>query len=180
MSRIGKNPVNVPDGVDVTLDGLTVTVKGPKGTLVQSMPEGVSLSKNDDGAVVVTPTGESRTERSRWGLVRTLIANMIVGVTEGYSKVLELVGVGYRAALKGNDVELQVGYSHPVVIPAPEGITIAVPQPTRIEISGTDKVLVGQVAANIRKVRPPEPYKGKGIKYEGEVIRRKAGKAAGR
>lgn len=180
MSRIGKNPVNVPDGVDVTLDGLTVTVKGPKGTLIQHMPEGVALSKNDDGAVVVTPTGDSRTERSRWGLVRTLIANMIVGVTDGYSKVLELVGVGYRAALKGSDVELQVGYSHSVVIPAPEGITIAVPQPTRIEVSGTDKVLVGQVAANIRKVRPPEPYKGKGIKYENEVVRRKAGKAAGR
>lgn len=180
MSRIGKNPVNVPDGVDVTLDGLTVTVKGPKGTLVQHMPEGVALSKNDDGAVVVTPTGETRTERSRWGLVRTLIANMIIGVTDGYSKVLELVGVGYRAALKGNDVELQVGFSHSVVIPAPEGITIAVPQPTRIEVSGTDKVLVGQVAANIRKVRPPEPYKGKGIKYENEVVRRKAGKAAGR
>jgi large subunit ribosomal protein L6 len=180
MSRIGKNPVNVPDGVDVTLDGLTVTVKGPKGTLVQHMPEGVALSKNDDGAVVVTPTGETRTERSRWGLVRTLIANMIIGVTDGYSKVLELVGVGYRAALKGKDVELQVGFSHSVVIPAPEGITIAVPQPTRIEVSGTDKVLVGQVAANIRKVRPPEPYKGKGIKYENEVVRRKAGKAAGR
>jgi len=180
MSRIGKNPVNVPDGVDVTLDGLTVTVKGPKGTLIQHMPEGVALTKNDDGAVVVTPTGNGRTERSRWGLVRTLIANMIVGVTDGYSKVLELVGVGYRAALNGSDVELQVGYSHSVVIPAPEGITIAVPQPTRIEISGTDKVLVGQVAANIRKVRPPEPYKGKGIKYEGEVVRRKAGKAAGR
>lgn len=180
MSRIGKNPVNVPDGVDVTLDGLTVTVKGPKGTLIQHMPEGVKLSKNDDGAVVVTPNGDTRTERSRWGLVRTLIANMIIGVTDGYSKVLELVGVGYRAALKGDDVELQVGFSHSVVIPAPEGITIVVPQPTRIEVSGTDKVLVGQVAANIRKVRPPEPYKGKGIKYENEVVRRKAGKAAGR
>jgi large subunit ribosomal protein L6 len=180
MSRIGKLPVPVPDGVDVSLDGLTITVKGPKGELTRTMPEGVSLSIDDDGSVLVTPDDESRTSRSRWGLVRTLIANMIEGVTNGYSKALELVGVGYRAAAKGSDVELQVGYSHPVLIEAPEGITINVPQPTRIEISGIDKVLVGQIAANIRKVRPPEPYKGKGIKYEGEQIRRKAGKAAGR
>jgi large subunit ribosomal protein L6 len=180
MSRIGKIPVPVPDGVDVTLDGLTVTVKGPKGELVRTMPEGVSLSSDDDGSIVVTPDGTDRMHRSRWGLVRTLIANMIEGVTAGYNKNLELVGVGYRAAAKGSDVELQVGYSHPVLIEAPEGISFNVPQPTRIEVSGIDKVLVGQVAANIRKVRPPEPYKGKGIKYEGEVIRRKAGKAAGR
>jgi large subunit ribosomal protein L6 len=180
MSRIGKLPIPVPDGVDVTLDGLTVTVKGPKGELVREMPEGVELSRDDDGQVVVTRTGESRTERSRHGLVRSLIANMVVGVTDGYSKALELVGVGYRAAAKGSDVELQVGYSHPVLIAAPDGIAFEVPQPTRIVVSGIDKVLVGQVAANIRKVRPPEPYKGKGIKYEGEQIRRKAGKAAGR
>jgi large subunit ribosomal protein L6 len=180
MSRIGKLPVPVPDGVEVTIDGLTVTAKGPKGELTREMPEGVSLSRDDDGAVVVTPNGTSRTERSRHGLVRTLIANMVVGVTDGYSKALELVGVGYRAAPKGSDVELQVGYSHPVLIPAPEGISFEIPQPTRIVVSGIDKVLVGQVAANIRKVRPPEPYKGKGIKYEGEHIRRKAGKAAGR
>jgi large subunit ribosomal protein L6 len=180
MSRIGKLPIPVPDGVDVTLDGLTVTVKGPKGELVREMPEGVELSRDDDGQVVVTRTGESRMERSRHGLVRSLIANMVVGVTDGYSKALELVGVGYRAAAKGSDVELQVGYSHPVLIAAPEGIAFEVPQPTRIVVSGIDKVLVGQVAANIRKVRPPEPYKGKGIKYEGEQIRRKAGKAAGR
>jgi large subunit ribosomal protein L6 len=180
MSRIGKLPIPVPDGVDVTLDGLTVTVKGPKGELVREMPEGVELSRDDDGQVVVTRTGESRTERSRHGLVRSLIANMVVGVTDGYSKALELVGVGYRAASKGSDVELQVGYSHPVLIAAPDGIAFEVPQPTRIVVSGIDKVLVGQVAANIRKVRPPEPYKGKGIKYEGEQIRRKAGKAAGR
>jgi large subunit ribosomal protein L6 len=180
MSRIGKLPVPVPDGVEVTLDGLTVTVKGPKGELTRTMPEGVTLSRDDDGAVVVTRNGESRTERSRHGLVRTLIANMIEGVTAGYSKSLELVGVGYRAAAKGSDLELQVGYSHPVTIEAPEGIAFEVPQPTRVTVSGIDKVLVGQVAANIRKVRPPEPYKGKGIKYEGEQIRRKAGKAAGR
>ncbi|MFA9429615.1 50S ribosomal protein L6 [Egicoccus sp. AB-alg2] len=180
MSRIGKLPVPVPDGVDVTIDGLTVTVKGPKGELTRTMPEGVTLSRDEDGAVVVTRNGETRTERSRHGLVRTLISNMIVGVTDGYRKALELVGVGYRAAAKGSDVELQVGYSHPVLIEAPDGITLNVPAPTRIEVSGIDKVLVGQVAANIRKVRPPEPYKGKGIKYEGERIRRKAGKAAGR
>jgi len=180
MSRIGKLPVPVPDGVEVTLDGRTVSVKGPKGVLVREMPEGVSLSTNDDGEIVVTPDGGSRTERSRWGLVRSLVANMVVGVTDGYSKALELVGVGYRAAAKGSDVELQVGFSHPVLIPAPEGIAFDIPQPTRIVVSGIDKVLVGQVAANIRKVRPPEPYKGKGIKYEGEIVRRKAGKAAGR
>ncbi len=180
MSRIGKLPVPVPDNVEVTLDGLTVTVKGPKGELTRTMPEGVSLSRDDDGAVVVTPDGDSREERSRWGLVRTLIANMVTGVSDGYQRALELVGVGYRAAPKGSDLELQVGFSHPVVIEAPEGIEFKVPQPTRVEVSGIDKVLVGQVAANIRKVRPPEPYKGKGIKYEGETVRRKAGKAAGR
>jgi large subunit ribosomal protein L6 len=180
MSRIGKLPVPVPDGVEVTIDGLTVSVKGPKGELTQVMPEGVTLSRDDDGAIVVTRTGETRLERSRHGLVRSLIANMVVGVTEGYSKSLQLVGVGYRAASKGSDLELQVGYSHPVTIEAPDGVAIEVPQPTRVIVSGIDKVLVGQVAANIRKVRPPEPYKGKGIKYEGEQIRRKAGKAAGR
>ncbi len=180
MSRIGKLPVPVPDGVEVTLQGLTVTVKGPKGELTRVMPEGVTLSRDDDGSVVVTRDGESRDQRSRHGLVRTLIANMIIGVTEGYTKALELVGVGYRAAAKGSDIELQVGYSHPVAVEAPEGIVLEVPQPTRVVVSGIDKVLVGQVAANIRKVRPPEPYKGKGIKYEGEVVRRKAGKAAGR
>jgi large subunit ribosomal protein L6 len=180
MSRIGKLPVPVPDGVEVTIDDLTVSVKGPKGELTQVMPEGVALSRDDDGAIVVTRTGETRLERSRHGLVRSLIANMVVGVTEGYSKSLQLVGVGYRAAAKGSDLELQVGYSHPVTIEAPAGIAIEVPQPTRVVVSGIDKVLVGQVAANIRKVRPPEPYKGKGIKYEGEQIRRKAGKAAGR
>jgi large subunit ribosomal protein L6 len=180
MSRIGKLPVPVPENVTVELDGLNISVKGPKGELARTMPEGVTIGIDDDGAVLVTRNGDSRTERSRHGLVRSLIHNMIVGVTDGYSKKLELVGVGYRAAAKGSDVELQVGYSHPVVIEAPEGIRFDIPQATRITVSGIDKVLVGQVAANIRKVRPPEPYKGKGIKYEGEVVRRKAGKAAGR
>ena len=180
MSRIGKLPVPVPDGVDVTLDGLDVTVKGPKGELSATMPEGVELSKDDDGAVVVTRLGDERMHRSRHGLVRSLIANMVEGVSNGYEKRLELVGVGYRALQKGNDIELQVGFSHPVLVEAPEGITLQAPQQSEVIVSGIDKVLVGQVAANIRGVRPPEPYKGKGIKYAGERIRRKAGKAAGR
>lgn len=180
MSRIGKLPVQVPDGVEVSIDGLQITVKGPKGEMTRVMPEGVSLSRDDDGAVIVTPNGQSQTERARYGLVRSLINNLVIGVTEGYTKALELVGVGYRAAPKGSGIELQVGYSHSVQIDAPEGIAFDVPQPTRIVVNGIDKVLVGQIAANIRKVRPPEPYKGKGIKYEGEIIRRKAGKAAGR
>jgi len=180
MSRIGKLPIPVPDGVEVSIDGLAVTVKGPKGELSRIMPEGVALSFDDDGGVVVDRTGDSRTERSRHGLVRSLIFNMVTGVSAGYTKALELVGVGYRAAPKGSDLELQVGYSHPVVIKAPDGISFEVPQATRVVVNGIDKVLVGQVAADIRKVRPPEPYKGKGIKYEGELVRRKAGKAAGR
>ena len=180
MSRIGKLPIPVPDGVEVSIDGLAVTVKGPKGELSRVMPEGVALSFDDDGSVVVDRTGDSRTERSRHGLVRSLIFNMVTGVNDGYTKALELVGVGYRAAPKGSNLELQVGFSHPVLIEAPNGISFEVPQATRVVVSGIDKVLVGQVAANIRKVRPPEPYKGKGIKYEGELVRRKAGKAAGR
>ena len=180
MSRIGKLPVPVPDGVDVAIDGLSVTVKGPKGELSQTMPEGVELTRDDAGAVVVTRVSDARAHRARHGLVRSLVANMVTGVSEGYSRALELVGVGYRALPKGNDLELQVGYSHPVTIEAPEGISFEVPAPTRVVVSGTDKVLVGQIAANIRKVRPPEPYKGKGIRYEDERVRRKAGKAAGR
>jgi large subunit ribosomal protein L6 len=180
MSRIGKLPVPVPDGVDVTIDGLSVTVKGPKGELSQTMPEGVEITRDDEGAVVVTRVSDARVHRARHGLVRSLVANMVTGVSEGYSRALELVGVGYRALPKGNDLELQVGYSHSVTIEAPEGISFEVPAPTRVVVSGTDKVLVGQIAANIRKVRPPEPYKGKGIRYEDERVRRKAGKAAGR
>ncbi|HKJ57028.1 MAG TPA: 50S ribosomal protein L6 [Nitriliruptoraceae bacterium] len=180
MSRIGKQPIVVPDGVDVTLDGLDVTVKGPKGQLSATMPEGVKLGRDDDGQVVVTREGDDGPARSLHGLVRSLIANMIEGVTQGYEKKLELVGVGYRAQQKGSNLEFQVGFSHPVLVEAPEGITLAAPQPTEVVVTGIDKQLVGQVAANIRKIRPPEPYKGKGIKYVGETVRRKAGKAAGR
>lgn len=179
MSRIGKNPVPVPTGVETVIDGLNVMVKGPKGALEATMPVGVSI-RSEDATVIVERSGNSPTERSRHGLVRSLIANMVTGVTEGYRITLDMVGVGYRAALKGKDLELQVGFSHPVAINAPEGITFEVPAPTKIIVSGIDKALVGQIAANIRRVRPPEPYKGKGIRYEGEVVRRKAGKAAGR
>ena len=179
MSRIGKNPVPVPSGVETVVDGLNVRVSGPKGGLEATMPVGVVI-RPDGSDIVVERTGNSPRERSRHGLVRSLIANMITGVTEGYRINLEMVGVGYRAALKGNDIELQVGFSHPVLIVAPEGITFEVASPTKISVSGIDKQLVGQIAANIRRVRPPEPYKGKGIRYEGEVVRRKSGKAAGR
>ncbi|MEX2328359.1 MAG: 50S ribosomal protein L6 [Nitriliruptoraceae bacterium] len=179
MSRIGKQPVDVPDTVEVTIDGLDVHVKGPRGELSQRMPDGVAIAR-EDATIVVTRNGDSRTERSRHGLVRSLVANMVEGVSNGYTRTLELVGVGYRALPKGSDLELQVGYSHSVVIAAPEGISFEVPQPTRVIVSGIDKSLVGQVAADIRKVRPPEPYKGKGIRYEGEHVRRKSGKAAAR
>jgi large subunit ribosomal protein L6 len=179
MSRIGKNPIPVPTGVDTVVDGLHVRVKGPKGELQATMPIGVSIRPDGD-TVVVERDNDSPTARSRHGLVRTLIANMVTGVTEGYTITLDMVGVGYRSALKDGDLEMQVGFSHPVNIPAPDGITFQVPAPTRIIVSGIDKALVGQTAANIRRVRPPEPYKGKGIRYEGEVVRRKSGKAAGR
>jgi large subunit ribosomal protein L6 len=180
MSRIGKLPIAPPDGVEITLDGLDVTVKGPKGELSRTMPEGVELSRDEDDAVVVTRLGDDRYHRSLHGLVRSLINNMVEGVSAGYEKRLELVGVGYRAQQKGSDLEIQVGYSHPINVPAPDGITLQAPTQTEIIVSGIDKQLVGQVAANIRRLRPPEPYKGKGIKYAGETIRRKAGKAAGR
>jgi large subunit ribosomal protein L6 len=180
MSRIGKYPVPVPDGVTVDIDGRHVTVSGPKGELSRELPEGVEVDRDDDGSVVVRAVDASRRSRERHGLSRSLVANMVTGVTDGYAKTLELVGVGYRAIAKGRDLELQVGYSHPVNVAAPEGIDFEVPQPNRIIIRGADKVLVGQIAANIRGVRAPEPYKGKGIRYEGEQIRRKAGKAAGR
>ncbi len=179
MSRIGKQPVPVPDGVDVTIDGLTVTVKGPKGEVTMTMPEGVAMNL-EDGEVVVTRDSDIQDHRARHGLVRSLVSNMVEGVVNGYSKKLEMVGVGYRANKRGSDLELQVGFSHPVLVEAPEGITLEVEDQTNITVSGVDKVVVGQVAANIRKIRPPEPYKGKGIKYVGEHIRRKAGKAAAR
>ena len=177
MSRIGKMPVAIPSGVDVTVDGHTVTVKGGKGELTRTFQDIISI-KVEDGNVIVERPDDSREAKSLHGLTRTLIHNMIVGVSEGYAKKLELIGVGYRAALKGTDLELQLGYSHPVVVSAPENITFEVPSRTEIIVKGISKEQVGQVAANIRAWRKPEPYKGKGIRYEGEYVRRKLGKAA--
>ena len=179
MSRIGKEPVPIPDGVDVTLADDRVTVKGPKGELSEHVPEGVTVEVTD-GEVVVTRASDHRDHRSRHGLVRSLIANMVTGVTDGYSKSLEIVGVGYRAQARGSDgLTIQAGYSHPVEVDAPEGVTFEVPTPTRITVRGASKQVVGQVAADIRAIRRPEPYKGKGIRYAGEQVRRKSGKAAG-
>lgn len=176
MSRVGKAPISIPSGVDVTLDGPKVTVKGPKGELSRRLPERIEISL-DEGVLSAARPDESRESKALHGLTRALLANMVTGVSEGYRKELEIQGVGYRAQLKGRDLELQVGYSHTVTIPAPEGITFEVPEPTRVSVSGIDKELVGQLAADVRKVRPPEPYKGKGIRYVGEYVRRKAGKA---
>ena len=177
MSRIGKQPVAVPAGVEVTIDGNTVTVKGPKGELTRSFPSMMTIRREGDDIVVECPD-DSREAKSFHGLTRTLVSNMVEGVSAGFSKKLQLVGVGYRAALKGRDLEMQLGYSHPVLVQAPENITFEVPSQTEIIVSGPSKEQVGQVAANIRKWRKPEPYKGKGIRYEGEVVRRKLGKAA--
>jgi large subunit ribosomal protein L6 len=177
VSRIGKQPIPVPSGVEVKIDGSTVTVKGPKGELSQTFSDIMTIETEDDNLVVSRPD-DSRTARSLHGLTRTLLANMVTGVSAGFSKNLEIVGVGYRAALKGKDIELQLGFSHPVVVVAEPGITFEVPAPTRITVSGIDKQRVGQVAADIRKWRKPEPYKGKGVRYEGEYVRRKLGKAA--
>lgn len=176
MSRIGKMPITVPAGVDVKIDGTTVTVKGPKGELTRSFPETMMIEQEGEQITVKRPNDE-RENRSFHGLTRTLIANMIEGVTNGYSKKLVLVGVGYRAALKGKDLELSLGYSHPVTIEAPEGITFECPSQTEIIVSGISKEQVGQMAANVRAWRKPEPYKGKGIRYDNEVVRRKLGKA---
>ena len=177
MSRIGKQPVEVPSGVDVTIGEQHVRVKGPRGELERSIPEGITLSQ-EDGAIQVVRASEQREVRALHGLVRSLLANMVQGVTQGYEKALEIQGVGYRAAKKGNGLELTVGFSHPVSKDAPAGIEYEVPTPTRIVVRGIDKELVGQTAAEIRSIRKPEPYKGKGIRYAGEQIRRKAGKAA--
>ena len=177
MSRIGRLPIPVPSGVEVTIDGSTVTVKGPKGTLTHTVVEPISVSKADDGTLQVTRPNDERDARARHGLTRTLIANMITGVTQGYEKGLEIVGTGYRVQAKGTDLEFALGYSHPIVFPAPDGISFAVESPTKFKVIGIDKQQVGEVAANIRKLRKPEPFKGKGVRYENEVVRRKAGKA---
>lgn len=176
MSRIGKAPIELPAGVETEYGDDVVVVKGPKGSLSQDLDPRISVSV-EDGVLTVSRTSDDREVRALHGLYRALIANMVVGVSVGYSKELQAVGVGYRGALKGSTLELQVGFSHPVTIEAPEGITFEVPEPTKFIISGIDKQLVGQVAANIRAVRPPEPYKGKGIRYVDEYVRRKAGKA---
>ncbi|BDD83957.1 50S ribosomal protein L6 [Tsukamurella pulmonis] len=176
MSRIGKHPVVVPAGVDVQIAGQDVTVKGPKGQLALTIAEPISVSKNEEGAIVVARPDDERRNRALHGLSRTLVANMVTGVTEGYTKKMEIYGVGYRVALKGKDLEFALGFSHPVPIEAPEGITFAVESPTKFSVSGIDKQQVGQVSAVIRKLRRPDPYKGKGVRYEGEQIRRKVGK----
>ena len=177
MSRIGRKPIPVPAGVEVTINGSTVKVKGPKGELSHEVVEPITVARAEDGSIEVNRPSDERRAKERHGLSRTLISNMIVGVTEGYKKTLEINGTGYRVTAKGSDLEFALGFSHPVVVPAPDGITFAVEKPTLFHISGIDKQLVGEIAANIRKIRPPEPYKGKGVKYAGEVIRRKAGKA---
>jgi large subunit ribosomal protein L6 len=178
MSRIGNSPIPVPAGVDVAVEGPTVSVKGPKGALSRWVDERIAVSV-DDGVVTLSRDSDERDIRSLHGLYRALLANMVTGVSDGYRKELQAVGVGYRANLQGRRLELQVGFSHPVVIEAPDGIDFEVPEPTRIVVSGIDKELVGQTAADIRRVRPPEPYKGKGIRYVDEQVRRKAGKAGG-
>jgi large subunit ribosomal protein L6 len=178
MSRIGKLPVSIPSGVDVTLDDQVVTVKGPKGTLSHTVAAPITVAKDEQGALAVTRPDDERVSKSLHGLTRTLIANMVTGVTDGYEKKLEIVGVGYRVLSKGpTQLEFQLGYSHPIIFDAPEGITFTVEGPTKLGVSGIDKQLVGEVAANIRKLRKPEPYKGKGVRYSGEYVRRKVGKA---
>jgi large subunit ribosomal protein L6 len=176
MSRIGKLPVTVPSGVDVTIDGRTVIVKGPKGTLSHTVIEPITVERGDDGSIVVNRPDDERKSKAYHGLSRTLVNNLVVGVTSGYEKRLEIHGVGYRVALKGSNLEFALGFSHPVVIEPPEGITFAVESPTRFSVSGIEKQLVGETAANIRKIRKPEPYKGKGVRYAGENVRRKVGK----
>ena len=177
MSRIGKQPIQIPSGVEVSIDGQQVSVKGPKGTLDLKVAEPITVARSEDGAIVVTRPDDDRHNRSLHGLTRTLVNNMVIGVTEGYRKSLEIAGTGYRVAAKGTDLEFALGFSHPVVVSAPNGITFSVERPTLFHVAGIDKQQVGEVAANIRKIRPPEPYKGKGVRYQGEVIRRKAGKA---
>lgn len=177
MSRIGKIPVPVPTGVDVTIEGDIVTVTGPKGTLTHRVPSPIVVARRDDGALVVTRPDDERTSRSLHGLTRTLLANLVTGVTDGYLKKLEIVGTGYRVVAKGPSLEFALGFSHPVVVDPPAGITFTVEGPLKFTVHGIDKQQVGEVAANIRKLRKPEPYKGKGVRYAGEQVRRKVGKA---
>jgi len=177
MSRIGRKPIPVPSGVEVTISGQTVKVKGPKGELSHTLAEPITAERGEDGQLYVNRPNDERRAKELHGLSRTLISNMVVGVTDGYRKSLEIAGTGYRVQAKGSDLEFALGFSHPVVVAAPTGITFTVERPTLFHVAGIDKQQVGEVAANIRKIRPPEPYKGKGVKYQGEVIRRKAGKA---
>ena len=175
MSRIGKKAVAVPSGVTVTIDGQTVTVKGPKGQLAWTVVEEIEV-KQEGGELLLSKRVETTRAQAMWGLSRTLVANMVIGVTDGFELTLELVGVGYRAAMKGQALSLQLGFSHDVDVPPPAGITFAVPKQTEIKISGIDKQAVGEITARIRRIRPPEPYKGKGVRYAGEQVRRKEGK----
>lgn len=177
MSRIGKIPVPVPAGVDVTISGALVTVKGPKGSLEHVVPAPIEVVRDEAGALQVNRPNEERESRALHGLTRTLLENIVIGVTQGYEKKLEIVGTGYRVAAKGSDLEFSLGFSHPVVITPPEGIAFAVESPTKFSVSGISKQAVGETAANIRKIRKPEPYKGKGVRYAGEDVRRKVGKA---
>jgi large subunit ribosomal protein L6 len=176
MSRIGRLPIPVPGGVDVDIDGQQITVKGPKGTLTHTIAEPIAVERAEDGTLAVTRPDDERHNRALHGLTRSLVHNLVVGVTDGYEKKLEIYGVGYRVALKGSDLEFALGFSHPVPVKAPEGITFVVESPTRFSVQGIDKQRVGEVAANIRKLRKPDPYKGKGVRYAGEKIRRKVGK----
>ena len=175
MSRIGKKAIAIPQGVTATLEGQTVTVKGPKGQLAWTVAEEIEV-KQDGGELTLSKRQETQRAQAMWGLSRTLVANMVQGVTQGYEQTLELVGVGYRAAMKGQALSMQLGFSHDVDIPPPAGVTFAVPKQTEIKISGIDKQMVGETAARIRRIRPPEPYKGKGVRYQGETVRRKEGK----
>ena len=176
MSRIGRLPIPVPSGVDVAIEGQTVNVKGPKGSLSHTVATPITVERDEDGTLKVQRPNDERQNRALHGLSRTLIANMITGVTEGYTKTLEIVGVGYRVQARGSDLEFALGFSHPVPVKAPDGIAFAVESPTRLRVTGIDKQLVGEVAAKIRKIRKPDPYKGKGVRYQGEVVKRKVGK----
>jgi large subunit ribosomal protein L6 len=177
MSRIGRMPITVPGGVDVALDGSEVTVKGPKGTLSHKVASPITVQRADDGTITVTRPDDERVSRSLHGLTRTLIANMVIGVTQGYEKKLEIVGTGYRVQARGSNLEFALGYSHSITVEPPAGVSFAVEAPTRFSVSGIDKQAVGEVAANLRKLRKPDPYKGMGVRYAGEVVTRKVGKA---